>query len=280
MAETLLAPQFTFSPEGELLLRSGNEHLDPDDLIDPIRDEAYERLGALPGVRLGADEGRLTAHIDLERCIGGNFNNQGDEGVERFLILTRRFLPSYLQDDTDRVLSLNVINDRGLVVSVNEHFQRWLNQQGFTEEVAKETVASMALPFGDDYIEGTRKDFRYHALEGVGELATARGVRVNIRNNEFGLTRETSERYEEATVNWRDADLSTLGDCACLGADAREREHVYTHEGVKQLYEMGPHNVDFARQSLSLFLGLGTMAYHAARYDGTEDIFTGVVWKG
>lgn len=280
MSETLLSPQFIFSPEGELRLSTGSLIDYPaSEKLESFKVAALETLEEMPGITTIEAEDELTAIVDVDACLGDSFNNTGDPKINMFLGLVRILLPGWIEDDIDRVLSVNHLNDRGLSIVVNEHFQRWLNQQGFTEEVAHDTVRSMALPFGKDYHDRAKKDFEYHKLDGVGEIVTAGSFRTTIRVNEFGLAKDGSDRFEEAQVTWRDTDMSTIGDCACLGADARERGQVYLHDGVKQLYEMGPHNIDFGRQSLSLFLGLGSMAYHAARYEGVEDIFTGAIWK-
>jgi hypothetical protein len=280
MNETILSPQFLFSPEGELVLSTGSLGEYPtSEQVSSFRVAVLETLGDMPGVTAVESDDELTATVNVEECLGDSFNNTGDPKISEFLGMVRVLLPGWIEDDIDRVLSVNHLNDRGLTIVVSEHFQRWLNQKGFSEEVAHDTVRSMALPFGKDNLDRAKKDFKYHELDGVGEMVIAGSFRTTIRVNEFGLAKEGSDKYEEVKVTWRDTDMSTIGDCACLGADAREREHVYIHDGVKQLYEMGPHNIDFARQSLSLFLGLGAMAYHAARYDGTEDIFDGVVWN-
>lgn len=280
MSEISLAPQFIFLPEGELILSTSSQIEYPEsERADPIRVVALDKLGAMPGVRTIESNTSLTAHVDINECLGNSFNNRGDQKISEFFQIVRALLPGWLEDDTDRVLGVDRLNDRDLNIVVNEHFQRWLNHQGFSEEVARDTVRSMAIPFGKENVDRIKKDFKYYATDGVGEMVKAGSFRTTVKTSEFGLIKEDSESFKQSTVMWRDTDMSTIGDCACLGADARQREGVLIQDGVKQLYEMGPHNIDFARQSLSLFLGLGTMAYHATKYNGTEDILAELTWE-
>jgi len=280
MSEISLAPQFIFVPEGELILSTSTQSEYPEsEQADPIKVVALDKLGAMPGVNTIESNTSLTAHVDIKECLGNSFNNRGDQKISEFFQIVRALLPGWIEDDTDRVLGVNLLNDRGLNIEVNEHFQRWLNHRGFSEEVARDTVRSMALPFGKENLNRIKKDFEYHAIDGIGEMVEAGSFRTIVRTSEFGLMKEDSESFKQSTVKWRNTDMSTIGNCACLGVDASQREEVLIQDGVKQLYEMSPHNTEFARQSLSLFLGLGTMAYHATQYNGTEDILAEVTWK-
>ena len=86
-----------------------------------------------------------------------------------------------------------------------------------------------------------------------------------------------TNEYVEVAWNWM--DLSTIGDCACWGVAGDDRGWVDISPETNRLYEMGPHNVDYALQSLSLVLGAATLAFATAQYEGKEDILANAKWR-
>ncbi len=145
----------------------------------------------------------------------------------------------------------------------------------------------MALPFGEDFFDlGTGlKEFSY-AQEGGQMLAKGNSLQyfAVIRSEEFGFSgqdeTDKSVTYKHGTGQWSWLDLTTIGNCACWGVSGDDRQRILL-PGVNEnqrLYDMQPHNVDFARQSLSLVLGVGTLAYAAAHYEGDEDIYANIEW--
>ena len=181
--------------------------------------------------------------------------------------------------DIDRVMGLSSWFDRGARASIFPKFQRWLNSGNLDDEtVARETFEAMATPFGDEYVNKARSDYQDWA---GGHSAWSFAIAAVPAT--FGLERveRTDETYTETRgqVKWANLNMRTLGDCACWGVTGEKRSHILVESGKKELYPMIPHNWDYARQSLSLVLGIGVLARCASRYQGQEDIFADADWE-
>lgn len=284
--------QFTYSPEGVLQFTSGlDEGLDFDDLAPENlnliirtkqdRQEQLDILGAESGIKVDESKGIANINIEVVQRFEHSFDNEGDPDILRFFMHLNRILPSYAEDLTDRVVNLNSITERGINGVINHQFQRWLNAHGVNETVARESALAMAIPFGADVQKKTKKDFHYFQDADL-EYFDAFGSRLAVKPEKFGLIKyeDTDTLTLESTgeVTWRNMDISTLGDCACWGAAYADRQRIFLNNDTKAIYDMYTHNIDFARQSLSLILGVGALAYHASKYEGQEDILVDSEW--
>ena len=143
----------------------------------------------------------------------------------------------------------------------------------------------MAQPFGDDFVNKSKGQFNYMPDLGDDSEVASTGIgnfRLVVRREEFHVDKREETPHATSTregkVNWRWLDMTTFGDCACWGVVWEERAHMIVVPTTLRLYEMTPHNIDSARQSLSLMLGLGALVHYAAKYEGREDIFADAEW--
>ncbi len=284
-----LRAQFTYSPENILQITTGlsedfqADSKNPEEIATLVkgRREQLEILSENSGVTVEETAGSATLTIDVAERFSQSFTNQGDPDIANFLFRLNRVLPFHPEDKIDRVVSLEDVSATGAAGVINQHFQRWLNTPGVSEDFARHSLLAMALPFGSDIVKKVEKDFTYISQEGL-EYAQGHTSRLAVRQERFGIEKseETAEAHLETSgeVAWRWVDLSTLGSCACWGVNGDDRSYIRIDRSTKILYEMTPHNVDFARQSLSLMLGLGALAYYAAQYEGREDILADAEW--
>ncbi len=283
-------PQFTYSPDGELSIVAGlgegwhNEDKSPEELAQyrSEQEQSLSELDAQPEIEVVEVGGIAVVSIDVTGRFAHSFNNQGDSDIISFLESLNRLLPFHPTDQIDRVFSLDNIYDIGATGVINHHFQRWLDAVGITEEASRSTIGAMALPFGEGFSRRITKDFSYLVGDDY-QHANSTSWSVTARSTVFGIevVEETPDSitYKDGQVRWSYLDISTLGSCACWGVDGMDRSRltIDTAESMR-LYEMGPHNVDYARQSLSLLLGIGSLTYLAARYLGREDVFADTEW--
>lgn len=254
----------------------------------PEESSAYERcLEAMENdwgavVTGGGENQHTEVSIEVERTLGRYFTISPDklERLNKFLQAVNRLLPYHPEDDVDRVYSLDILGHFGAQGVINHQFQRWLNATGIREEVARKCLLAMAIPFGKDQVRKANKGFRYY-----GHGADAASFRLGLPGGDFrqfGLHRyeETDTGFvtQNGEVEWSWIDLSTLGSCACWGVDGMKRSNLDIDLRTSRLYEMVPHNVDFAHQSLSLLLGAAVLANEAAAYEGREDVFANATW--
>ena len=141
----------------------------------------------------------------------------------------------------------------------------------------------MALPFNrEKEIAG---DFIY--LPGRhSTLGQAIDYRIVFRKEQLEFKKEVRKRRGVQDVSgygsWRRIELSSQGKKAqgvpriracgdgCIpGADGRD----------SGLYAMASEGIGRSKETLSLLLGLGSFAYTAAQYEGSEDVFFGVQWE-
>ena len=265
------SPQFTYSPEGVLKVT-----VNYDSRLGDRQVIGVEGLGEYNGAEINEDIDSTSIEIDVQRAIGSNFNNAGDERILEFLSHLSAALPYRIKDSSDRVATLDTITNRGTFAGVYPHFQRWLNQ-GLDEEAGTECVLALATPFGKSMTDKAAK-----TMQDLGNGFRGFAFGVGLHPDRFRIFPEepldkgTPSKMGEVTWQW--LDIQTLGDCACWGVNGDNRESIYLTPGDARLYEMSPHNVDFARQHLSQILGLGALAYRASQYEGKEDIFAETVW--
>lgn len=287
---TEVRSQILYSPEGILNLNVGlNEGYDIGEKYRDLEEkhlqrkrEYVESLAEDEGINVSENDNIINLDIDIEKRFHGSFNNGGDEDINNFLTKINVILPYHPTDNVDRVFGIDEVYNIGARGVVYEHFQRWFNAKGLTEEAAKHSVSAMAQPFGKDIVQENVKSFTYSANK-KWQAARGHDSYVQIAEEEFGLIsfERTDNNHTEKNgqVAWGNLSIATLGDCACWGVLGDDRSRLILKENTKRLYELDPHNIDFARQSLSLILGVGALAYHAAQYKGHEDIFDEVEWS-
>jgi hypothetical protein len=272
MSEIL--PQFTYSPDGIFTVNA-----EPNDnpILDGHRGIAVGAFSTLDGIQIEENNRIIQMNLNIQDVLGKNFSNRGDERLNAFLRALDHLLPFHPLGPTDRIASLDYVSGSGSTGVIYPHFQRWMNANGLTEEAGRECVLAMSLPFGKSGTNKARKSFTYY-----DDISLAEGwaFQVNLNEDKFKLQKDGDRlgHYDQGETVWNWPRLVTLGSCACWGVTGEDRDF-YLRKDRARLYEMTPHNVDYARQTLSLLLGLGALAHRAAQYKGQEDIFAGVTWK-
>ncbi len=272
-----IAPQFTYEPDG--ILKVQIDYEDPQIYEGKVREgqgKAMDALSEHRGVEIEGKEDRAMASIDVQEALGSSFNNRGDEKILKLLTSLSLSLPYTLQGTSDRVVALDSITTAGTFSGIYPQFQRWMNSQGLdadqgiNEDVAKIAVGAMATPFGKALTRKALKNFRPYPGGGDGG-----SFRVSTMTDRFGIRSES----QRGDVRWNWVYLTTLGSCACWGVNGDDKEYILIRDDEARLYQMTPHNVDFARQTLSHILGLGVLAHQAAEYEGQEDIYADTEWR-
>lgn len=294
-----IRPQITYSPDGILEvitgLKDSYDFATEDDqktkeLFKKFRLEQLDRLSEYSGadVRLLDDADTAVLRFPAEQALHTHFTNTGDPEISKFLELLDGLLPLNPRDNFDRVVGLELLNRRGAGGVTYEHMQRWLNSSSLTEDQAKECLKAMALPIMSakdlkEFVD-IEKDFRFYEHP-HSVTAEARSIfEIQIKRSHFTLEQfdpnDVASYERRGKALWGNLEMRTLGDCACWGVSGENRSHVYIQkDNPQRLYEMSPHNIDTARQSLSLVLGIGALAYYAVQYTGTEDIYADVEWR-
>ncbi len=302
MSETY--PQITFSPEGILEISDTYSANAPEGLISDAAQFAKSKIDeslTVAADTYGAEisepadtPDRYNVTIDLQRALAQHIGKEPDSEdelpIQAFIRTIDRLLPVYPPDTIDRVAGVQFLSANGADGAVYERFQQWLQAGGLNEETSRSALMAMSLPFSQEYQSQVKKHFRFTEdpeNKRYGALADARrhdsmSAQIFVRQRKKQLYKiiERDDAYEEhsGAVVWDSVELMTLGNCACWGGSGVAREMVDVSSGAKRLYEMKPHNVLLGRESLSLLLGLGSLAYHAAS-GGQADIFAEAVWK-
>lgn len=283
-------PQITYSPDGLLEVRRSPYQeieyatLSTEELEQHFADHK-EKVDAIKGYEIVEDGEDTVVQIDVSRVLRTHKELNFDVPTAGKLIKNIRPFLDHLgwRDDTDHVFSLNWISDMGAQGVVFPQFQKWLNAGGLDEPTAKDCIDAMAYPLGEEQRKKAKKEFNFHDFG--YETASGSLLRFSAvsRRDQFGIIfyDETGDKPEtkHGSADWNWLDLTTLGSCACWGVSGQDRERMHTTPDQKMLYEMNPHNVDFAVQSVSLMLGAASLAYAAANYEGEEDLFDSVTWR-
>lgn len=270
-------PNFTYDGESDIL--HINSTLDEEPAVATKQLEGVGQLESLGGVMIEQQANQVNVDIEIVKSLGKYFNNYGDTALTEAIRNINAILFSDPQGMTDRVVGMTSWHYIGAHASIFPQFQRWLNSSQLSDEEVRQAIIAMTLPFGEDQTQKAKDDFTDLGRGGY----TAWSYRVAVRSETFGLHKqeETDDSFvvTDGRVAWNSIDLSTLGDCACWGPTGEERNRIHLRPDSSKLYDLSPHNWDFARQSLSLVLGLGSLAYHASRHEGREDIFADVEWQ-
>ena len=268
-----IQPQVIYDPNGVLSIRT---ELNDEPQVESRQLDLLEQLSDSPGVNI---DNKNTIHVEIKSAFGSNFGYARDGSISNFLSTVGLLIPSFPKDDIDRVMLPKFLSPRGFMGATFPHMQRFLNTQiPLDERVARDTLFAMAVPLGKEKEQHAKREFNLY-----GQHATARFFDIAIYDETFGVrsSTETDDSHIENSgrVDWNWVNLSTLGSCACLGANGDDRQRIYLDSSRgSELYEMTPHSIDFPQQSLSLLLGVGALAYHANQYAGREDILANAAW--
>lgn len=285
-------PQFVFTPDNVLEVKVTDRVPREDDSQafmteaqqQELKGRILEGFSILDHVEAVDNDGVAEISVDIEPFLSDQAP-WNYEKTDELLALTNDLIDFHPQDGIDRVAGIDGIYDRGAAVTINQHFQRWLESPGaFSEELARRAVEAMAMPFEAELTKNLLgKEYRYVEYTDGGYFAGADAMfGIVIRRDEFGLHRVSDDpevRSESADVNWYWTNISTIGNCACWGTDGIERGHLYIEGESKRLYELVPHNVDYSLQAISQVLALGVMTHAASQYEGQEDIFADTDWQ-
>lgn len=172
-------------------------------------------------------------------------------------------------DSRDAVMGVEFWDNGGMNAVIYQRMQQWLNHDGLNEAVTKEARLAMALPFGAQAVQSVL------GLGRRGKRFVAEDIRIWGKPESFHTDMLNPElhRYESKEYVWTDVNVSTLGNCACMGLNVSSVRTFHVHGESKRLYQLTPHNVDIGSQSLSLALGLGVLARHAAEYQPERPLF-------
>lgn len=284
-------PQFTYTPEGILTVSRGaieaaetpgatcgvTARLDKG--LEERRDRAADYLGGLPGVQIiesSTPQVIIPVHETLEEAIA----HKDDGELEEFLACLSTLFPRRrTQDGIDRVLTCPRLDAHGIRADVYEHFQRWLNNSGITEPVSRDCLLAMATAYKRE--DDVTANFTYYEHDGFAS-GRAGGLEVAERLEPFGFEkyfkRWGSLRKSVGKDRWKWIALEAFGDPG-ISVDGDTRQKVRYNADDKRLLRMYSHNVDYARQTLGIFLGLGSLAHNASLHTGTKDVFKDVRWS-
>lgn len=138
-------------------------------------------------------------------------------------------------------------------------------------ELAKEIIALKGLRAGKVVAAvnyWTHNDFASGRTFGL-EVAT----RMSAFTIEKFAEKRRSIRKSDAPTNWKWLDVQTFGH-ADIGVDYDTRQRVRYDKEDRRLYRMLGKDIDHPLQGLSILLGLGTLARHAAQDPTEYNLFT------
>lgn len=288
---------FTFSPEHILTIQKPapdvyvvpsrtaacgkSFHVDP--VAEELRDRAFDNLAKTPGSWVEQTSEVAGSRPSLSIPIpsrGKQTEGQFYRGdLYEFMLNLQVALGTHHHDC--KLLSVkppDTTSRPGFIVG--RRFQAWLNDGGLNEVAATRCLKAMETPYPTNHRSpGARLTYD---RDRDGQIATERPFAVQARDKSVTLTRSlkilgrTFER--ERTVKLRVPSLKTTG-----GAEIRaRREDLASVEQVGPkdgLYDLEVHGAPTASAYLSLFFGLGSLAYHALQQPVSEDVFDQVKWK-
>ncbi len=277
---TELSPRVIYSPE--------TKHLTLRATPDPEFTDRIQRdlvlIDGKPGYEVAElADGDFSLDVDIDQVIEERDDPYEGHSADELIATLGSFGHLHYKDPRDGVVSVGMISNWGLKTPVYHQFQSWLNEAGLNEAIARETITSMAQPFGTATLQEIMKLFEYR--EGpLGSGGFTEGwMKVTSRLEGLKMYDTTTEgdaiTERLGKADWRVIDLTTDGSCACFGLDGNDKSHIRVDsDRTKDLYELKPHNVDHGIQSLSLLLGLGNLARHAASYTPNQDLLESVEW--
>lgn len=287
----IIRPQFTYSPEGILEIKTGirdgiGEHWDSISIKQVLdrRSKGLENVADQPGVQSDVQDGDIQISVDVAERFGKSFIEKDESDIQDFLLNVSSITPNYAADSVDRVVLMNDFAKEGESVGVSQHFQKWLNNEGISEDTAKESLLAAALPYGEDFVEGTKKYFRYYKETDL-ERAYGFGTSVCNEVSDVKIYKYTPLTDNKTRVNfgaskWAGVTISSFGDGnpSWNARDAAGRAAFVFPQNLN-LYHLDARNVESSIQFMSLFFGMGALAYHAAKYSDDKDLLDSVTWE-
>lgn len=171
---------------------------------------------------------------------------------------------SYRNDKTDSVVDVDGYRLLG-AVGVHPSFQTWLNDGGLTDDVREDALFAMLRLHG--------KNARKH-LDDVGFM----GIGIGLWPADFTLTdRQSSDLVtaKEGRFSLPTLAMQTIGNCACLGSSSSNR-NIFKDDRTK-LYDLTAHNLDTAHQTLSILVGIGSLAANVP-LNAADTALSSAVW--
>lgn len=273
-------PALIYTPDNQLQISNGAQH--DGALKRDFAQRAY-RLAGIPGYTFTENEAGVTLNVDVADVVSVGADVEFYEPTAVKLI--QNIAGLFTEDDTagDPVLDLDFLWDTAVNGVAYTHFQRWLNAGALNEESALRAMMAMAMPLGRGAVNMVSRGFGFtqppNSYKEGSSGPYSFGITMPSSNFRLIVTDpENAANKKRGNVTWNWVNLSTLGDCACWGVVAEERDYVYLTRGSSELYNMATHNLDTPGQTLGLVLGIASLAYEASRYQGTEDIFADVEW--
>ncbi len=295
MTMSEVIPAFSYSHEGNLVVaRAGVEVQQAalggcgagaraDRPLEEARDRAVEWLAELSGVSLEETKDAYQLTIPIAEALEEDIADPRGGRIDTFLKAIHTLQPTKQQVRVDNVITTPVLSSRLVKARVNHRLQLWLNQEGLTEEAARDCLLAMAMPFSARVTEEAIKrdfDYRKHSR---GAFAMAKDLKITASEEDFGFERFRRRfknvRKSTGEATWQAVSLDTYGVGGCgIAVDENARQTVQFDPDSKQLYQMRGFNVDHGHKALSILLGLGSLARRASCYVGTEDVFSDVNW--
>jgi len=227
--------------------------------------DMLELLNGLDMTEIQEVDTNMVITADLQPFLRKGVYTDADEKKLKDLLGPINHLFPY-KSNRDVAVGLSTIGYLGPVVEIFPSFQTWL--QSDAPNVDMLTASSLAM----------------HEVFGLKpeKSITHWDVNIALENTEFSLVAhiDNEDAVIEKTggVTLRAPFVQTLGDCACLGSSASNRT-IFFHEEYADLYKLEPHNVDNLRQSLSMIVGLGTLASHMPWQFDEANLFGDIEWN-
>lgn len=297
MPEAPIKPQFTLSENGDLIFDVGDvmkpyfaESVSDEERHSYVNylERKLNQISDKPGMQVFAgDDSHTYLSTNVHDHLAQFFNIRRDERLGEYLYDLGALLPYHLADGIDHVFTIDWVTPYGLDGLLFPHMQRWLQDGGLAEGVAVEAVNTMALPFDADVQRRVQESIKYKS-NATGQGIEAFCMRIASTDDTFSVMREQDPKQDETElgsssqqygeVTWRNLSLETLGSCACWGVEGMDKDDPPLLR-FDHLYQMGPHNIDMARQSVSHILGMAVLSRHATTHEGREDVYADAVWQ-
>ncbi|HSW85590.1 MAG TPA: hypothetical protein VLF79_03225 [Candidatus Saccharimonadales bacterium] len=274
---TELQPAFTYSPNGVLriLRRLPDDRPHTKNLADKYEANLAQIVDDY-GPEVTDENGRAHIEIPVREIVSGA-KVYVEPRIRKLLMASDYYLPSD-PAAVDEVLRPTHIADRYLRVKIYPQFQRLLNK-GLDEATALNALMAMADPYGARVQAREINEF-HHLKQSSSVTAFGSVLELDTALNTLEVQRQSSNRAstkEVGTGNWQIiTKLIGFGN-AGMGVVATEKNFQYDHKHPA-LYNMDAYNINETHEAFSLILGLGSLAYSAAQYEGEEDIFADFEW--
>lgn len=257
-------PQFTYN-DSLLHVTVLAEH-DPDEWKSAHTANMLTLLGDVQGVDISEQPygHSITANLSpfLKKA---PYTSDDTVKLEKLLASISRLLP--YRSETDIGIGLSTISHGGIVADIYPSAQIWFQNEGISQDIRTESSGAMGSVFG---VGKTKKAITHW------DVAIALDL-IEFEVAAFESDEQTTTE-KSSLVTLRVPFLQTIGNCACLGSNASERK-IYLDNQSPYLYSLESHNVDSLRETLSLILGLGSIAAHLPSEYDEGALFSGVNWR-